>query len=194
MTTKRKSSSGDGEATPTVPEWVATLARQQYFTSGGGDDDGEAIGVPVWFIASKKVEKSDLVTQQNRLYLPTHFVAANLVDLLSPEERASASLVGDISRPSKRSRTEAEEEEMNRKPKAAGRVHGGLPVRVFARSGFVFFLRLTRWDASGGTVIKGYELKLFHLWSALQTGDKIDVWAFRRGGRNGELCFAIGRP
>ncbi|XP_074565281.1 uncharacterized protein LOC141821808 [Curcuma longa] len=192
MQAKRKSTSDDGEATATVPEWVATLARQQFTSGGDDDDDDEAIGV--WFIASKRVENSDLVTQQNRLYLPTHFVAANLVGLLSPEEASMASLVGDISHPSKRSRTETEEEEMKRKPKAAGRAHGGLPVRVFARCGFVFFLRLTRWDGSGGTVIKGDELKLFHLWSALQKGDKIGVWAFRRGGCNGELCFAIGRP
>ncbi|XP_042443878.1 B3 domain-containing protein At1g05920-like [Zingiber officinale] len=183
MLAKRKTSSDDGEATPTVPEWVTTLARRQFT-----DNDGEAIGV--WFIASKRVENSDLVTQQNRLYLPTDSVAANLVGLLSLEERAMASLVGDTGQPSKRSRTEAEEDEMRKKQKTAGRAHGGLSVRVYARCGFVFYLWLTRWDGSGGTVIKGEELKLFRSFSALKKGDKIDVWAFRRGG---ELCFAIGR-
>ncbi|XP_042411849.1 uncharacterized protein LOC122001259 [Zingiber officinale] len=190
MTAKSESSSGDGEATPTVPEWVATLARQQYFTSGG-DDGGEAIGVPVWFIASKRVENSDLDTQQNRLYLPTDSVGANLVGLLSLEERTMASLVGDIGQPSKRCRTEAAEEEMREKQKAAGRAHGGLPVRVYARCGFVFYLWLTLWDGSGDTVIQGHELKLFRSFSSLKKGEDIDVWAFRR---RGELCFAIGRP
>ncbi|KAG6496809.1 hypothetical protein ZIOFF_044681 [Zingiber officinale] len=174
----------DGEATPTVPEWVATLARPQLT----GNDD-EAIGVR--FIASKRVENSDLVSQQNRLYLPTDFVAANLVCLLSMEERAMASLVGDICHPRKRSRTEAEEEKRRKRPKAAGREHGGLRVRVYARCGFVSYLWLTRWDGSGGTVIKGDELKLFRSWSDLKKGDKIDFWAFRSGG---QLCFAIGRP
>ncbi|KAG6496806.1 uncharacterized protein LOC121990465 [Zingiber officinale] len=173
----------DGEATPTVPEWVAALARRQFT----GNDD-EAIGVR--FIGSKRVESSDLVVQQNRLYLPTDSVRANLVGFLSLEERAMANLVGNIVHLRKRSRTEAEEE--RKKPKkAAGREHGGLPVRVYARCGFVFYLLLTRWDGSGGTVIKGDELKLFRSWSAPKKGDKIDFWAFRRSG---ELCFAIGRP
>ncbi|KAG6500728.1 B3 domain-containing protein At1g05920 [Zingiber officinale] len=165
MEAKRKSSNDDSEATPAKPKWVDTLARRQFT----GNDD-EAIGV--WFVASKRVENSDLVTQQNRLYLPTEFVKANLVGLLSLEERAMANLVGDM-------------------PKAAGREHGGLRVRVYARCGFVSYLWLTRWDGSGGTVIKGSELKLFRSWSALKKGDKIDFWAFRSGG---ELCFAIGRP
>ncbi|XP_042435479.1 B3 domain-containing protein At1g05920-like [Zingiber officinale] len=183
MTATRRSSNGGGAAAA-VPEWVTTLARRQRT----GDDDS---AIAVSFIASKRVEKSDLVSQQNRLYLPTDFVVANLFGLLSEEERAMANLVDDIGGPSRRSRTEAEEEEMTRKPKAAGRAHGGLPVRVYARCGFVFYLRLTRWNGSGGTVIKGDELKLFLTFSALKKGDKIDVWAFRRGG---ELCFIIGRP
>ncbi|XP_074591082.1 B3 domain-containing protein At1g05920-like [Curcuma longa] len=167
-----------------VPEWVATLARTQFT----GNDD-EATGVR--FIASKRVENSDLVTQQNRLYLPIDFVAANLIGLLSLEERTTANLVGDIGQPRKRIRTETEAERMRKKPKAAGREHGGLRVRVYARCGFVSYLLLTRWDGSGGTVIKGEELKVFRSWSALKKGDKIDFWAFRSGG---ELCFAIGRP
>ncbi|XP_074558369.1 uncharacterized protein LOC141814328 [Curcuma longa] len=194
MPAKRKCSSDDSEATVIAPEWVTALARRQF---GGGSDDDD---VGVWFIAKKTVEKSDLVTQQNRLYLPTDSVATNLVVLLSPEERVAANLDGDIHRERKRSRTEAEAEEeeetdgiMVRKPKAAGRSHGGLPVRVYARCGFVSFLRLTRWDGSGGTVVKGEELKLFRAWSALEKGDKLEVWAFRRSG-DGELCFAIGRP
>ncbi|KAG6499359.1 hypothetical protein ZIOFF_039125 [Zingiber officinale] len=68
------------------------------------------------------------------------------------------------------------------------RAQEGLPVPC----GFVSFLQLTPWDGSGGTVIKGDELKLFRAWSALEKGDKLQVWAFRCGG--GELCFAIGRP
>ncbi|KAG6473656.1 hypothetical protein ZIOFF_067573 [Zingiber officinale] len=185
MPAKRKSSSDDGEATATVPEWVATLARRQFT---GNDDEA----IAVWFIASKRVKNSDLDTQQNRLYLPTDSVAANLIGLLSLEERAMASLVGDIGQPSKRCRAEAAKEEMRKKQKAAGRAHGGLPVRVYARCGFVFYLWLTRWDGSGGTVIKGHELKLFRSFSSMKKGDNIDVWAFRR--RSGELCFAIGRP
>ncbi|KAG6499367.1 hypothetical protein ZIOFF_039133 [Zingiber officinale] len=134
MTTNLKCSRDDGQATHIAPDWVTSLARRQF--SGDGDDDD----VGVWFIAKKTVEKSDLVAQQNRLYLPTDSVATNLVVLLSPEER------------------------------------------------------LTRWDGSGGTVVKGDELKLFRAWSALEKGDKLEVWAFRHRGGDCELCFAIGRP
>ncbi|KAG6499369.1 hypothetical protein ZIOFF_039135 [Zingiber officinale] len=188
MTANCKCSRDDGQATHIAPEWVTSLARRQF--SGDGDDD-----VGVWFIAKKTVEKSDLVAQQNRLYLPTDSVATNLVVLLSPEERVAANLDGDIYRERKRSRTDEETDEMMvRKRKATGRAHGGLPVRVYARCGFVSFLQLTRWDGSGGTVVKGDELKLFRAWSALEKGDKLEVWAFRHRSGGGELCFAIGRP
>ncbi|RZR77942.1 hypothetical protein BHM03_00003152 [Ensete ventricosum] len=172
---KRKKAGNDIYRLRIVPQWVTDLVAAE-----GGTD--------IHFIAEKTIEKSDLVRQQNRIYLPRDFVRANLDPMLSELERESANLVGDGR---KRSRMTERAEADKRKTKVSGREHGGLPVVVFTKCRFRCYLKLTRWDGSAGTVIKGDELKYFALWSFLKEGDEIEMWAFRR---EGDLCFAIGKP
>ncbi|XP_065045854.1 B3 domain-containing protein At1g05920-like [Musa acuminata AAA Group] len=172
---KRKKAGKDMYCLRIVPKWVTDLVTAER-------------GTDIHFIAEKTIEKSDLASQQNRFYLPKDFVKANLVPMLSELERESASLVGDDR---KRSRVTEGAKAEKRKAKVSGREHGGLPVVVFTRCRFRCYLKLTRWDGSAGTVIKGDELKYFALWSFLKEGDEVETWAFRRGG---DLCFAIGKP
>lgn len=163
---KHMSAGDDDVRFHAMPEWVSNLTRVE-----GGTD--------VRFIATKTIGNSDLVSDQNCFHLPEDSVKANLIPMLSESERGAVSLLEDDR---KRSRPNDRVAQMG-KP-------GGLPITVFPKCRFRCYLELTRCDCNGDTVIKGKELKVFNLWSALKAGDEVDVWGFRR---EGNLCFTIGK-
>ena len=129
----------------------------------------ESNGHGIQFIMTKKITKSDWNPQQNRLLIPKQYV--NEIQLmLSHEEKTLANLNPTVT--------------VN---------GGGLDIRVFTRNNFrVEELKLQRWDSTGSSVINGRGMNVFRAWSYLNVADIVGMWGFR-DGRDGKLCFAIGK-
>lgn len=126
-------------------------------------------GHGVQFILTKRITESDLNRQQNRLLIPKQSVEAIML-MLSEEEKIVANL------------------NLN-----AVVDHGGLDIRVFTLNKFrVEEAKLQRWDSTGSTAINGSEMNLFRAWSYLNVMDVVEMWGIR-DGRDGKLCFALGK-
>ncbi|XP_038987038.1 B3 domain-containing protein At2g31420-like [Phoenix dactylifera] len=151
----------------TIPEWVRKLVGEH-----GGSDP--------WFITTKTLTSSDRnFRNQNRLLIPSQDVNDNLIPMLSEAEKTAASLHPTSRRISSNDR-------------AQGREHGGLDVYVCSRNGYHWNLKLTCWDTTRSTVIKGQDYKAFMIFGTLQVNDKVELWGFRQG-EEGKLCFALGK-
>ncbi|RWV97860.1 hypothetical protein BHE74_00050427 [Ensete ventricosum] len=161
-THERAADDDNGFGFRAVPEWVINLVRAE-----GGTD--------LRFIATKTITISELVSHQNCFHLPKDSVNANLIPMLSEFERGAASLLEDGGM---RSTPNDEVAQMGKS--VVGTEHGGLLVTLFPKCRFRCYLVLTRCDYNGGPVIKGEEMKIFFLWSALKAGDEIEIWGFRR--------------
>ncbi|XP_078175156.1 putative B3 domain-containing protein At3g49610 [Carex rostrata] len=129
----------------------------------------ESDGHGIQFIMTKRITNSDWNPHQNRLLIPKQSV--NEIQLmLSQEEKTLANLNPNVT--------------VNR---------GGLGIRVFTRNKFrVEELKLQRWNGTGSSVINGRGMNTFRAWSDLNVADIIEMWGFR-DGRDGKLCFAIGK-
>ncbi|XP_073110299.1 uncharacterized protein [Elaeis guineensis] len=152
-----------------IPEWVRNLVCKHE-------------GSHLRFIMTKSLTISDLDLQdQKRLLIPSPYVEDYLIPMLSDPEKAAANLLHPTA-----------SRNMPGTSRVRGRKHGGLDVDVHARNGFRCYLKLTRWDSTGSTVINGTDYNLLLCQSSLQKNDEVELWGFRKG-REGKLCFVLGK-
>uniref|UniRef100_A0A0D9V3U1 TF-B3 domain-containing protein n=1 Tax=Leersia perrieri TaxID=77586 RepID=A0A0D9V3U1_9ORYZ len=159
-------------AEPLAPAWI----RGNLLPSLGLPSDS-----PLHFIGEKAVTASDLSSQQGRFFLPTG-MRPRLVPLLSTEERNAADL-----QPDKVPGAAGVGEEAATKKVPANRGgKEGASVMLAARRGDgagedgFFELKLKRWEASDGAVIKGKGYSEFFRGCGFRQGDAVEIWAFRR--------------
>ncbi|KQK09171.1 hypothetical protein BRADI_2g46440v3 [Brachypodium distachyon] len=150
--------------------------------------------LPVHFIAEKAVTVTDLDRHQNRFRLPSDGVMRNLRPVLTPLELACANLLHEEAprpRPPKQHQQQqpqlldnpdnapAAGEIREKKRKRKGKKHGGLPVLVVDLIAGIRELQLSRWDSSGGTIIKGEGYLDFIAQCSFTVDDVVEVWAFK---------------
>ncbi|KAL6888316.1 hypothetical protein ACP4OV_009342 [Aristida adscensionis] len=149
--------------------------------------------LPVHYITGKTVTCTDVDAHQNRFRLPTDGVMARLRPLLSAGDLAAANLLKNPPPRQRRpppaaaagaSAPEGDGAEKKKK-KTQGRAHGGLPVRLVdlaagASAGAGPGLRLSRWDSSQGTVVKGEGYLDFIRRCRFKEGDVVEIWAFKQ--------------
>lgn len=90
---------------------------------------------------------------------------------------------------------EASNDKKKKKKKEAGRKHEGLCVQVHVGGSmwkaWMVYLKMTRWDSSNGTILKGDEYSKYLVrWSGIKVGDKVELWGFRVG-EMGSPCFVL---
>jgi hypothetical protein len=158
--------------------------------------------LPVHFIDTKAVTRTDLDAHQNRFRLPTNGVLQRLRPLLTLEELEAANLLYDPEPRAKQLPPPPEPEkngaaasinassssqqqqaagEKKKKKKKRGRMNGGLPVRlVDLAAGFSWEMRMSRWESSHGTVVKGEGYLDFIRWCNFKEGDVVEIWAFKQ--------------
>ncbi|PUZ66177.1 hypothetical protein GQ55_3G285900 [Panicum hallii var. hallii] len=175
---------------PAVPEEPPCLRRHILPALGLRDD------LPVHFIDRKRVTGTDLDAHQNRFRIPTDGVLGRLRPILTPEELDAASLLHDPApRPRRRpepdeleniaagddSEAEHQEQGQTARKKRQGRRHGGLPVRlVDLAAGASGELLLSRWESTGGTVVKGEGYMGFVRRCSFREDDAVEIWAFKQ--------------
>ncbi|KAL6620181.1 hypothetical protein ACP70R_035320 [Stipagrostis hirtigluma subsp. patula] len=144
--------------------------------------------LPVHYIAKKTVTGTDLNGHQNRFRIPTDGVLRNLRPILTVDELADANLLGDPApRPRRQPELDADTEgeqagKKGKRQKKQGRAHGGLAVKlVDLDAGASWELRLSRWDSSHGTVVKGEGYLDFIRRCRFKKSDVVDIWAFKQG-------------
>jgi hypothetical protein len=137
--------------------------------------------LPLRFILGKRIQHSDISAQQSRFMVPRADANGRLLPLLSPDECRAAGLHEAWERPKPQP---SGGEHDGEKTRVQGKDHGGLAVPVFInRTGRLMDAKLTRWDSTGGTVLKFRDSKSFADESGLRKDDVIQIWAFRRHGR-----------
>lgn len=155
------------------------------------------------FIDVKTVTSTDLDAHQNRFRIPTFGVLHRLRPLLTHDELDAANLLYDpeprarapkqLPAPpaetssaaagpsSSSSEKQPPEGEKVKKKKKKGRVHGGLPVRlVDLAAGASLDLRLSRWESSHGTIVKGELYLDFIRRCSFKEKDEVEIWAFKQ--------------
>ncbi|KAK3138890.1 hypothetical protein QOZ80_5AG0374760 [Eleusine coracana subsp. coracana] len=145
--------------------------------------------LPMHFIDKKTVTSTDLDAHQNRFRLPTEGVLERLRPLLTLEELHAANLLYDPEPRAKKPKqqllpappeTSSSSEKVVKK-KRRGRVHGGLPVRmVDLAAGASWELRLSRWESSHGTIVKGEGYLDFIRRCSFKENDDVEIWAFKQ--------------
>ncbi|KAJ1262711.1 hypothetical protein BS78_09G130900 [Paspalum vaginatum] len=148
--------------------------------------------LPACFLGEKRVTDTDLNRQQNRFRIPTDGLRY-LRAILTPEELQAANLLHDPApRPRKTTRREpepqpgneaqqGEQQQQQARRKKAGKVHGGYAVRlVDLAAGASGVLLLSRWDSSGGTVVKGEGYMEFIRRCSFKVNDVVEIWAFKQ--------------
>jgi hypothetical protein len=132
------------------------------------------------FIASKRIQYSDIDKRQNRLLLPRREIHDRLVPLLNADERRAAGLhEAFVERPKPQTMSNGE------RPRVQGKKHGGLVVPVVVamnRTGRRMDATMTRWESTGSTVLKFGDSKGFAYESGLRMDDAVQIWAFRQHG------------
>ncbi|KAI0488129.1 hypothetical protein KFK09_027956 [Dendrobium nobile] len=170
------------------PEWVQETVQKHQ-------------GFDLRCVMSKTLEQSDLDRNQNRFLLRREAVRANLIAALTQREKEEASLVNVGSKRKRMAFPSAHVERLEEdKKKAAGRSHGGVDASVYIRNGWRMELKLTQWDGSGSTVLKGREWRLLCSLAGFRRGDFVRLWMFRRlvaereevERQTNKLCFALG--
>jgi hypothetical protein len=143
----------------------------------------EALGLradlPVHFIHDKRVSKTDLDGHQSRFRIPQDGVERHLRPILSPQELEAANLLeGPRRRP--RGQQPEPQDGNNRRTtaKKKGKAHGGLPVMLVDLNAGAKELRLSRWDSSQGTIVKGEGYLQFIRQCTFKEGDDVAIWAF----------------
>ncbi|GJN14335.1 hypothetical protein PR202_gb01149 [Eleusine coracana subsp. coracana] len=145
--------------------------------------------LPMHFIDKKTVTSTDLDAHQNRFRLPSEGVLERLRPLLTLEELHAANLLYDPEPRAKKPKqlqlpappeTSTSSEKVVKKKKR-GRVHGGLPVRmVDLAAGASWELRLSRWESSHGTIVKGEGYLDFIRRCSFKENDHVEIWAFKQ--------------
>ncbi|CAL4955189.1 unnamed protein product [Urochloa decumbens] len=143
--------------------------------------------LPVHFIDDKHLTGTDLDPHQNRLRLPMDGAVHRLRPLLTPAELHAANLLL-LQDPKPRApqpkkpqggAAEAEGEKAVKKPKAKGKVHGGLRVNLVSLAAGAKELLLSRWDSTHATVVKGEGyLDFIVRRCGFREGDAVEIWAF----------------
>ncbi|KAL6620180.1 hypothetical protein ACP70R_035319 [Stipagrostis hirtigluma subsp. patula] len=144
--------------------------------------------LPLHYIGKKTVTGTDLEVldgHQNRFRIPTDGVLRNLRPILTIDELAHANLLKDPApRPRRHHEPEPEPENgaaAEKRKKKQGRAHGGLPVKlVDLDAGASWELRLSRWDSSHGTVVKGEGYLDFIRRCKFKANDVVDIWALKQ--------------
>ncbi|PUZ55382.1 hypothetical protein GQ55_5G207900 [Panicum hallii var. hallii] len=125
-----------------------------------------------------------------RADLPVHFIDDKRltgIDLWTRTRTGSASRGTASTPPTSSSSREPREESQDgpvggkkiKKPKAKGKVHGGLRVNLVGLDGGAKQeLLLSRWDSSHATVVKGEGYLDFARRCGFREGDAVEVWAF----------------
>ncbi|CAO2165906.1 unnamed protein product [Urochloa humidicola] len=144
--------------------------------------------LPVHFVAEKLVTATDLDAHQSRFRIPSDGVERRLRALLTPRELDEANLLHDPppmprKRPEPSSSSEqqgvAAEGKKMKKPKRKGKVHGGLRVKlVDLAAGASRELRMSRWESSRGTIVKGEGYLDFVRRCSFGESDAVEIWAF----------------
>ncbi|CAO2178795.1 unnamed protein product [Urochloa humidicola] len=155
----------------------------------------EALGLradlPVHFIDDKHLTGTDLDPHQNRLRFPMDGAVRRLRPLLTPAELHAANLLflpDPKPRPPPKKQCVAEpyggaaeaegDGKKAKKPKAKGKVHGGLRVNLVGLAAGVKELLLSRWDSSHATVVKGEGYLDFVRRCGFRESDAVEIWAF----------------
>lgn len=164
--------------------------------------------LPVHFIDAKRLTATDLDPHQNRLRIPRDGAIQRLRPLLTPAELHDANLFflpDPAPKPKRRSgkqkkkqqqqpaapepqndgaaaassKNDAAETKKIKKPKAKGKVHGGLRVRLVNLDAGAKDLLLSRWQSSRGTIVKGEGyLDFIRDQCGFKAKDAVEVWAF----------------
>ncbi|KAG2590751.1 hypothetical protein PVAP13_5NG429800 [Panicum virgatum] len=148
--------------------------------------------LPVHFIAEKLVTSTDLDGHQNRFRIPSDGVERRLRAILTPRELHDANLLhAPPPMPRKRPRHEqlaadaaAEGEQRPpagkkaKKPKRKGKVHGGLRMKLVDLAAGARELRMSRWESSRGTIVKGEGYLDFVRRCSFKERDAVEIWAF----------------
>ncbi|CAO2178808.1 unnamed protein product [Urochloa humidicola] len=143
--------------------------------------------LPVHFVAEKLVTATDLDAHQSRFRIPSDGVERRLRALLTPRELDDANLLHDPppvprKRPepssSSEPRSAAAEGEKMKKPKRKGKVHGGLRVKLVDLAAGARELRMSRWESSRGTIVKGEGYLDFVRRCSFGESDVVEIWAF----------------
>ncbi|AQK98588.1 hypothetical protein Zm00014a_007620 [Zea mays] len=146
----------------------------------------EALGLradlPVHFIHDKRMSKTDLDGHQSRFRIPRDGVERHLRPILSPQELDAANLLeGPRRRPRRQEPGPSEPQDGNNRRKTSkkkGKAHGGLPVMLVDLNAGAKELRLSRWDSSQGTIVKGEGYLQFMRQCTFKEGDDVAIWAF----------------
>ncbi|RLN00382.1 hypothetical protein C2845_PM06G23050 [Panicum miliaceum] len=142
---------------PAVPEEPPCLRRHILSALGLRDD------LPVHFIDRKRVTGTDLDAHQNRPRRRPE-----------PDELENVAAGDD-------SDAEHQEQGQTARKKRQGRRHGGLPVRlVDLAAGASGELLLSRWESTGGTVVKGEGYMGFVRRCSFREDDAVEIWAFKQ--------------
>ncbi|KAL6610037.1 hypothetical protein ACP70R_040006 [Stipagrostis hirtigluma subsp. patula] len=152
--------------------------------------------LPVHFIGEKLVTRTDLDGQQNRFRIPTDGVMRHLRPILTHDELADANLLkleDPAPMPTLQPEPEPENgaaadndveqegEKKKKKKKKQGRTHGGLAVKlVDVVAGASHELRLSRWDSSDGTIVKGKGFLHYIRRCSFKENDVVEIWAFKQ--------------
>nr|CAB3473868.1 unnamed protein product [Digitaria exilis] len=148
--------------------------------------------VPVHFIADKILTDTDLNPHQNRFRIPRDGVIHPLLPLLTPTEITQANLLNDpppprpprAKKPSNGAAVADAEGNGGpsgkkvKKPKAKGKVHGGLRVKLVDLMAGAKELLMSRWHSSRGTVVKGEGYLDFIRRCSFRKKDAVEIWAF----------------
>ncbi|RCV26711.1 hypothetical protein SETIT_5G268300v2 [Setaria italica] len=143
----------------------------------------------VHFIDDKHLTGTDLDPHQNRFRLPRDGAVHRLRPLLTLAELHAANLLflpdpKPRTPKNKKQRTEppqdgaAAEGKKIKKPKAKGKVHGGLRVNLVGLAAGAKELLLSRWDSNHATVVKGEGYLDFIRRCGFREGDAVEIWAF----------------
>ncbi|KAI5020429.1 hypothetical protein ZWY2020_045317 [Hordeum vulgare] len=156
----------------------------------------ETLGLPVnhplYFVASKVIENSDMNGQQSRFLIPR--AIARLRPLLSDKQRIEANMVEEEPARKKKKPTAQPSGCDGVKPRMLGKKHGGLLVHVVVnRDGHQMDAELTTWDSSHTSVLKfGKNHQRFVGMSGLKLKEKVHIWALLHP--DGDLYLVITTP
>ncbi|KAF8664900.1 hypothetical protein HU200_054217 [Digitaria exilis] len=137
--------------------------------------------VPVHFIDDKVLTDTDLNPHQNRFRIRRDGVMRRLLPLLTPTEVHQANLLDDNPpRPRPPRNKDGAQGNGNKlkKPKAKGKVHGGLRVKLVDLMAGAKELLMSRWHSSRGTVLKGEGYLDFVRRCSFREKDAVEIWAF----------------
>uniref|UniRef100_A0A0D9X6C1 Uncharacterized protein n=1 Tax=Leersia perrieri TaxID=77586 RepID=A0A0D9X6C1_9ORYZ len=181
-----RAAKGDQMTVPEEPPWIRKILFYRL---------GLRYDLPVVFVETKTVTRTDLDPHQNRFRLAALGVQLRFRPFLSYDEAVASSFIQPPPPPEGEQQlsppppppppAQAEEEngEEGKGKKKRGRMHGGMPVTVVHLQGGAKELLLTRWDSSGAAVVKGEGYMNFIVGKCgLREKDVVTVWAFKERG------------